>query len=85
VVNIGDLLSRWTNGRWRSTGHRVVPPGGPPPHAARLSLAFFSSPNWDTVVRPLPTCVDEDHPPRYDPVDSGSFLRDKLTRSYAVS
>jgi isopenicillin N synthase-like dioxygenase len=84
VVNIADLLSRWTNGRWRSTWHRVVPPDTSPPHPARLSLAFFSSPNWDTVVRPLDNCVDDEHPARFEPVDSGRFMRDKLTRLYAV-
>jgi isopenicillin N synthase-like dioxygenase len=85
VVNIADLLSRWTNGRWRSTWHRVVAPTDPAPHPARLSLSFFSSPNWDTVVRPLPSCVDDAHPCRYEPVDSGSFMREKLSRLYAVS
>ena len=84
VVNIADLLARWTNGRWHSTWHRVVPPDGPPPYPSRLSLAFFSSPNWDTVVRPLDNCVDAGGAARFDPVDAGSFMRERLARPYAL-
>jgi isopenicillin N synthase-like dioxygenase len=47
VVNIGDLLSRWTNGRWVSTLHRVVDTGGAP---RRQSLVFFHNPRADAVV-----------------------------------
>jgi isopenicillin N synthase-like dioxygenase len=52
VVNVGDLLTRWTGGNWLSTLHRVVPvdeveEGG------EVSLAFFHQPNWDVVVYPF--------------------------------
>ncbi|HTX01259.1 MAG TPA: 2-oxoglutarate and iron-dependent oxygenase domain-containing protein [Acidimicrobiales bacterium] len=52
VVNVGDLLMRWTGGHWLSTLHRVMPvetaePGG------EISLVFFHQPNWDTVVYPF--------------------------------
>lgn len=79
IVNIGDLLAEWTNDRWRSTMHRVVPPstesGGP---ARRRSIAWFQQPNWDAEIRCLPSCTDEDHPARYAPVRSGDHLLAKL-------
>ena len=57
VVNIGDLLSRWSGGRWASTLHRVVNP--PPDRRAgteRLSIGFFHKPNYDALIDYLPGC-----------------------------
>lgn len=51
VVNVGDLLMRWTGGHWLSTLHRVVPTEQTDP-AGELSLAFFHQPNWDVVAYP---------------------------------
>jgi isopenicillin N synthase-like dioxygenase len=56
VVNIGDLMMRWTNDRWRSTPHRVaVPAAEARAHSRRLSIGFFVVPNYDAEV----VCVDE--------------------------
>jgi isopenicillin N synthase-like dioxygenase len=63
IINTGEFLNRWTNGRFMATPHRVIPP-----KHDRYSLAFFYSPTWDTVAEPLPTCVSPDNPPRYKPV-----------------
>ncbi len=84
IVNVGDLLARWTNDRWRSTWHRVVPPAGEPPYLRRLSLVLFQTPNDDSVVECLPSCTSADNPARYEPVTAGRFLRDKLDALYAV-
>jgi len=79
VVNIGDLLARWTNDRWRSTLHRVSPPARPRSGTARRrSMAFFFDGNWDAVIEPLPTCVSTDRPARYGPVIAGEHLMAKL-------
>ena len=79
LVNLGDLLAEWTNDRWRSTLHRVVPPprhqSGP---ATRRSVAFFHDGNYDAVIECLPTCCSADHPPRYPPVRAGDHLMAKL-------
>lgn len=77
VVNIGDLMSRWTNDRWRSTMHRVTnPPPGSGPAARRQSIVFFHKPNDDAVIAPLPTCVGPAGP-RYPPVLAGEYMAEK--------
>jgi isopenicillin N synthase-like dioxygenase len=55
VVNIGDMIERWTNGLWKSTMHRVIHRG----QQYRISVPFFYEPNFDAMVRPLEKCVQE--------------------------
>jgi isopenicillin N synthase-like dioxygenase len=70
VVNIGDLLMRWTNDRWLSNMHRVVnPPAADGPRAARLSIAFFNHPNYDTLIE----CLPSQGPARHAPVLAGEY------------
>lgn len=79
VVNIGDMLARWTNDRWVSTLHRVVNP--PPDRVAgsrRQSVVFFQNPNYDALVACLPGCTDAANPPKYVPTTSGGHLREKF-------
>ncbi|PSN73688.1 naringenin,2-oxoglutarate 3-dioxygenase [Corynespora cassiicola Philippines] len=54
VVNIGDMIERWTNGLWKSTRHRVVHRGD----GFRVSVPFFYEPNFEAVVKPLKKCVE---------------------------
>ena len=77
LVNLGDLLAEWTNDRWRSTIHRVVPPREARP-AKRRSMAFFHDGNFDASIEVLPTCVGPDNPAKYAPVLAGDHLRAKL-------
>jgi isopenicillin N synthase-like dioxygenase len=54
TVNLGDLMMRWTNDRWRSTLHRVVnPPTATNDLSRRLSIGMFFIPNYDAVVAPI--------------------------------
>lgn len=70
VVNIGDLLMRWTNDRWLSNLHRVVNPPVAAGHAgARLSIAFFNHPNYDALIE----CLPSQGPARHAPVRSGDY------------
>ncbi|MCU1492639.1 MAG: 2OG-Fe(II) oxygenase family oxidoreductase [Acidimicrobiaceae bacterium] len=75
VVNVGDLLMRWTGGSWLSTLHRVVPvdeveEGG------EISLVFFHQPNWDVVVYPFTD--DVVHRPEVD----GRYAADSAERHF---
>ena len=55
IINIGELMARWTNERWRANLHRVVnPPADKAAASRRLSLVFFHNPNYDTPVAALP-------------------------------
>ena len=70
VVNIGDLLMRWTNDRWLSNMHRVVnPPLAEGRNQPRLSIAFFNHPNWDVMIE----CVAPAGQAKYAPVMSGDY------------
>jgi isopenicillin N synthase-like dioxygenase len=79
LINLGDLLAEWTNDRWRSTLHRVVPPPRlASDRALRRSVAFFHDGNADALVECLPTCCSPDNPPKYPPVRAGDHLMAKL-------
>ncbi len=78
VVNLGDLTAQWTNDRWRSTLHRVVPPSGPGP-SRRRSVAFFFDGDYDARFECLPTCRTAENPPKYPPVLGGEHLYAKIT------
>jgi len=70
VVNIGDLLMRWTNDRWLSNMHRVVnPPREDGRNQPRLSIAFFNHPNWDVMIE----CVAPAGQAKHAPVMSGDY------------
>ncbi len=69
IINIGDLLMRWTNDRLTSTLHRVaVPPLDVGPKSRRLSIGYFVGPRYNAMVECLPTCCGPDNPAKYDPV-----------------
>jgi isopenicillin N synthase-like dioxygenase len=74
VVNIGDLLMRWTNDRFVSNPHRVaIPPEDAGDTSDRLSVVFFHHPNYDAEIACIPTCTDAENPPKYEPVFSGPY------------
>jgi len=79
VVNVGDMLSRWTNGRWQSTPHRVKNTSG----GDRYSCPFFFDMDMDSEVACLPTCTGPENPPRFPPVRYGDYLLERLNKNYA--
>jgi isopenicillin N synthase-like dioxygenase len=78
VVNVADILMRWTDGVLRSTPHRVRNVSG----RDRYSLPYFFDPNMDTLVSRLPG-VNDGTPPRWAPVRFGDYLMERLDKNYA--
>jgi isopenicillin N synthase-like dioxygenase len=79
VVNVGDMLDRLTNGKLRSTTHRVVNPRGDAAYRARYSMPFFLHFRPDYVIETLPSCIDADSgtaPP--EPISSHDYLMQRL-------
>jgi isopenicillin N synthase-like dioxygenase len=86
VVNIGDALERWTNGRWRSTLHRVaLPPANAMGSTERQSLAFFHNANWDAVIDCLEPCRPADLADLPPPITAGRHLMEKFQRTQSDS
>lgn len=79
VVNSGDMLERWTNGRYRSTLHRVKPQTS---GRERFSIAMFLDPDSDTLVEVLPSCITAQSPARFGPITAGAHLQAKLEASH---
>ncbi|MEM9564088.1 MAG: 2-oxoglutarate and iron-dependent oxygenase domain-containing protein [Actinomycetota bacterium] len=83
LVNVGDMLAAWTNDRYRSTVHRVVP-AKPGQSVTRRSMAYFHEANPEAMIEPLPTCVDDDNPPRYESISAGDHLLAKVASARAM-
>jgi isopenicillin N synthase-like dioxygenase len=82
VINAGDLLSRWTNGRWKSNVHRVVnPPRDVGRSTRRISIVFFTGPNHDAIIECLPSCRSAEQPPRYPTVRAWDHFMEKVRAS----
>lgn len=82
IVNIGDLMERWTNDTWRSTLHRVVnPPASSGSASRRLSLVYFHTPNYDAEVSCFETLIENGVAPKYPSITAGAHHRAKIARS----
>lgn len=79
LVNIGDMLQRWTNDLFVSTPHRVISTSG----RRRHSFAMFLGTNHDCIVECLETCTGPDRPPRYPPTHAGYWTENMHTYAYA--
>jgi isopenicillin N synthase-like dioxygenase len=78
VVNIGDMLQRLTNGRLRSTTHRVV---NPPPERrgkSRYSMPFFLHFRSDFMIEALPGTVPAGEEPKWPPITANDYLQERL-------
>jgi isopenicillin N synthase-like dioxygenase len=78
VVNVGDMLQRFTNNKLRSTTHRVVNPARELWHTSRFSIPFFLHPKSSMSLQCLSTCIDADHPKAYPDATAGEYLDERL-------
>jgi isopenicillin N synthase-like dioxygenase len=78
VINIGDLMSHWTNDRFRATRHRVINTS----LDERVSFACFGNTNYHAMIECIPSCYSDSVPARYPPVKSGDYLMDAIKRTY---
>ena len=82
VINLGDLMARWTNGIYKSNLHRVKNNLG---GSDRYSLPFFYSPRHDAVIDAIPTCITPEHPRLYPPCACADHMMEMFRRSYGYA
>lgn len=78
VVNVGDMLQRLTNGKLKSTTHRVVNPPREKWGTSRFSIPFFLHPRSEMKLDCLPSCVPAGEKPHWEPITAGAFLDERL-------
>lgn len=78
MINVGDMLSRHTNNKLKSTIHRVINPPKEMWGSSRYSIPFFMHPVSDMPLNVLDKCVDESHPKQYEDITAGEFLHERL-------
>lgn len=78
VVNVGDMLERHTNGKLKSTIHRVVNPPRELMGNSRYSIPFFMHPRSDMDLTCLDVCIDDEHPKEFEDITAGEFLNQRL-------
>ncbi len=84
VVNLGDMMQRWTNDRWVSTMHRVIAPEELDDAASRrMSIGYFMHPNYDAEIACIPSCLGSGERAKYAPISAGGHIREKIEKSHA--
>jgi isopenicillin N synthase-like dioxygenase len=79
VINIGDMMARWTNDVFTPANHRVISAAG----VGRYSIATFFDPDYDADLSVLPTCTGPHNPPRYPPTTAGRSLLGRVEENFA--
>lgn len=78
MINVGDMLSRLTNNRLKSTIHQVVNPPRELWGTSRYSIPFFMHPVSEMKLNCLEQCVDEQHPKAFEDCTAGDYLHERL-------
>jgi len=83
VINLGDMMPRWTNGLYLSTPHRVINvPGSNQKSPDRYSIPFFFEPDFDAMVECIPEYCSPENPPKFPPKKFGQHLTDLFNKTY---
>src|SRR5690606_30214831 len=78
MINVGDMLSRHTNNKLKSTIHRVINPPKELWGTSRYSIPFFMHPISDMKLDVLESCIDDNNPKQFDDITAGEFLTERL-------
>jgi isopenicillin N synthase-like dioxygenase len=79
IINIGDMLMRWTNDKWVSTLHQVINN----PAKSRYSLPTFFDPSYRARVECIESCQGPGHPAKYPPITFGEYYKQGLDKTYS--
>jgi isopenicillin N synthase-like dioxygenase len=82
VVNLGDLLQRWSNDLYLSNAHRVR---NADPRRARYSVVFFQDGDPTSLVSCLPSCCSAERPPRHEPCRIGDYMQEKVRQTFGAA
>nr|WP_299035399.1 2-oxoglutarate and iron-dependent oxygenase domain-containing protein [uncultured Tenacibaculum sp.] len=78
MINVGDMLSRHSNNKLKSTIHRVTNPPKELWGTSRYSIPFFMHPVSDMKLNVLENCIDENNPKQFEDITAGEFLDERL-------
>ena len=78
MINVGDMLSRHSNNKLKSTIHRVINPAKELWGTSRYSIPFFMHPISEMSLNVLESCIDEDNPKQFEDITAGEFLNERL-------
>ncbi|MEL6919464.1 MAG: 2-oxoglutarate and iron-dependent oxygenase domain-containing protein [Pseudomonadota bacterium] len=81
IVNVGDLMERWSNDLYRSTMHRAINTTG----RRRYSIPFFSNINPLKTIEVLPSCQSPDRPARYAPIGAAAYVEACMQEAYGIT
>ena len=83
VVNLGDMMARWTDGRWTSTLHRVANPRDlNSARSRRQTIGYFMHPDYDAPISAVPSCVPAGEAPKFPSISAGEHIAMKIAASH---
>jgi len=78
IINMGDMMSRLTNNKLKSTLHQVINPPRSSWGSSRYSIPFFMHPEAEMSLNCLPNCFSDENPKKYEDITAGAFLNQRL-------